>query len=445
MKVETLIEILNPNVIDLGRKKKGKKIRIDSRLVEAGDIFIAIKGKEKDGHTYIDDVIKKKPSVIIASKLEERWKHQNVTILEVDDTISAMQKIAKYIRNCYSIPVVAITGSVGKTTTKELVYELLKTKYQVRKSPKNYNNQIGIPLTLFELNIKDQILVLELGMNHKNEISELSKLCCPDVSLITNIGTAHIGYLKGKKNIAKAKLEILDGMESGYFIKNPYDPYLKKVKSKSVEIINPEIDTKLFFTNVKLFQTKTYALLHYKNECYPVTVHIPGKRILENILLALQVGLLFQISIEEMISVVENFKLPFGRGTFLSGNNNVTVINDTYNASLESLENNLISLKLASKEKYLIFGDFLELGTYTKKIHKKASKMIRKIPNLHVILIGPNAKIMRKYLKHSIWFLNIEDCISYLETNQLSNCCVLVKGSRRMHMDKIVSYLTKKD
>lgn len=427
-----------------GKAKKFKKIRIDSRLVKKGDLFIAIKGKEKDGHQYVADVLKKHPSVIIVSKLEKQWQEKEITILQVENTMQAMLTLAHYYRSCYPIPVIAITGSVGKTTAKELLYEILKTTYQVKKSIKNYNNRIGVALTLFELEPTDQLLVLEFGMNHKKEIEELSKLCHPDISMITNIGTAHIGFLNGKKNIAKAKLEILKGMDSGYFIKNPDDPYLKKVTSNQVEVLNPKKDSQLYFTNIKLFQTKTSALLHYHDNVYPVMIPIPGKRILETIIMVIQVGLLFQISIEQMLPVLESFELPEGRGNLFPCCNNVTLIDDTYNASLESLENNLIMLKLSCQSKYLIFGDFLELGTYAKKIHKQAAKKIKKISPVNVLLIGPYAKKMKKYLKGSLWFSNVDEALSYLKKQELKDCTILVKGSRKMHLDKIVTYFKKK-
>ena len=438
-----LIDVLKPQVIKRGRKKKIKNYQIDSRKVRKGDVFFAIIGKEKNGHDYIEEVIKKKASVVIVSEMNEAWLKEDITILKVEDTTRAMLQVAHYLRKQYSIPIVAVTGSVGKTTTKELIFQILKTRYHVLKSPKNYNNRIGIPLTLFKLNDQYQIMVLEFGMNHAHEIEELSYLCEPDVSLITNIGTAHIGYLNGKKNIAKAKLEILKGMKSGYFIQNPYDPYLKKVKSNTIEVINPKKDYDLYFTNVQLFQTKTYAILHYQKKKYSLMIPAPGKRMLENVLLAVQVGLLFQIPIDTIINVIEQYTLPEGRGTLMYCDNQVTVINDTYNASLESLENNLTLLSLASNQKYLIFGDFLELGKYAKKIHKQAAKMIRKVPDLNVILIGKYSKTMKPYLRHSKWYLSVKEALSDLRKTEFSDCTILVKGSRKMNLDQIVDYFKK--
>ncbi len=435
-----LIKVLKPEVIKRGRKNVIKNYQIDSRKVKKGDLFFAIIGKVKNGHDYIEEVIKKKASVIVVSEVKEAWKKEDITILKVEDTTKAMLEVAHYLRKQYPIPVIAITGSVGKTTTKELIYEILKTKYCVLKSPKNYNNRIGIPLTLFELNNKYQMMVLEFGMNHEHEIEELSYLCEPDVSLITNIGTAHIGYLNGKKNIARAKLEILKGMKSGYFIQNPYDSYLKKVTSNTIEVINPKKDYDLYFSNVQLFQTKTHAILHYQEKEYPMVIPMPGKRVLETVLLAIQVGLLFQVPMETMIDVIKEYSLPEGRGTLFHCSNNVTVMNDTYNASLESLENNLTVLTLATNQKYLVFGDFLELGKYAKKIHKKAAKMIRKVPDLKVILIGKHSKIMKRYLRHSKWYLTVNEALSDLKSETFHDCTILVKGSRKMNLDQIVDY-----
>lgn len=445
MEIKNVIEVLKAEVIKFDKKKRIKKIKIDSREVEKGDLFFAIIGKNLDGHNYIEEAISNGASVVVVSKLEKEWKQKNVTILLVDDTTDAMIRLASYIRKQYPVPLIAITGSVGKTTTKELIYHILSRKFCVLKSPKNYNNRIGIPLTLFELNNDIQLVVLELGMNHLGEIHELSMLCKPDVGLITNIGTAHIGFLNGQKNILKAKLEILDGMQTGCFIVNPFDKKLRHVKHKSVTMINPIEDYKLFFTNIKLFSTKTYGVLNYQGKKYPITIPIPGSKILENILLAIQVGLLFQIPIDDIVDSITEFKVPNCRGNFIDCDNEITLIDDTYNASIESLENDLTILKLVSGEKYLIFGDFLELGKYSSQIHKKAAKLIRKIPNLNVLLVGKASRKMRKKIPGSIWFSDAEAALVYIKNKNYHDCTMLFKGSRRMYLNKIVSYFTKKD
>ena len=186
-------------------EEKFNKIKINSKEISKDDIFIAIIGENHDGHNFIDEAINKGAKLIITQKEIET----NTPYIIVKDTTLALGDIAKYMVKKYKPKVIAITGSVGKTTTKNILYKLLKTNYNTLTNEKNYNNNIGVPLTIFNLKKENEILLLELGMNHPKEISYLSNIINPNISAITNIGSSHIGYLKTKENILKAKLEIL--------------------------------------------------------------------------------------------------------------------------------------------------------------------------------------------------------------------------------------------
>ena len=206
MKVEEMHTLLHSTLIQGTIKdRKVSNISIDTRTMKKGDAFICLIGKRLDGHQYIKEAIKKKASVIIVSKIVPMITE--IPILLVDNTDEALQTIARYHKEKYEPSVIAITGSVGKTTTKELVAHFLEKKYSVLKSEGNFNNHIGVPMTMLKLNKNHEILVLEMGMNHPGEIARLSMLAHPNVALITNIGTSHIGYLKSRKNILKAKME----------------------------------------------------------------------------------------------------------------------------------------------------------------------------------------------------------------------------------------------
>ena len=196
------------------QEKTINNIKIDSRNINENDLFIAIRGKNIDGHNYVLDAINRGASLIIVS--EDISIKANTMIIKVNDTIEILGVLANSMINKIKVPVIAVTGSNGKTTTKELIANLLATKYKVLKNKGNLNNHIGLPLTILEYQDED-IIVLEMGMNHKGEIEKLTKICHPNIGVITNIGTAHIGNLGSKKNIYKAKLEILKGMKNGFF------------------------------------------------------------------------------------------------------------------------------------------------------------------------------------------------------------------------------------
>ena len=413
MNINDILVLLNCN------KKSDfiiNKFETNSKLVEEGDVFIAI----KKGHNYINEAIENGAKAVI---VEDKKVYDCLTI-NVNSTIETLGKIAKYIRNLYKIPLIAITGSCGKTTTKELISSILSNKYNVLKSEKNRNNEIGLPLTLLNLNNSYDIIVAELGMNHKGEISYLSNICQPDYAVITNIGTAHIGNLNGIKNIFKAKLEILDGMNNGYLIVNKNDKYLNKVKYKKVIKTSSR---NLKVKNIKYYFDKT----EFDIEDIHFIFNIPGKKVLNDLFIAIKIGLLFNISLEDMKQKIETFKNINGRLNIIKGD--YILIDDSYNSSYESLINSLELLKNNEKYKIIILGDMLELGKYSKKYHKKVNKFLKQIKNKEILLIGEFTKYIKG--KH---FNDIESINNYLKNRDIKDNIIYIKGSRAMNLDKII-------
>ena len=325
---------------------------------------------------------------------------------------------------------------MGKTTTKELIGNIFKTKYNILKTRKNYNNEIGVSLMLSEIKDKHDIIILELGMNHLGEIKKLSKLCKPTTGVITNIGTSHIGNLKTQENILKAKLEIIKGMKKGDLIINGSDFYLNRIKpKKNISIIKTnEKDINNIFLNEKLnFDIKI------NNNTYNINFNIPNKYLIENILLAIKVGIIYQIPMNNIIKAINNFKSPDNRSEIINLKNNITLINDTYNASLESIKSGLSMLENIKKEKLAIIGDVLEVGDSYELIYKQIEKEILKIENINLITVGTYTKI----INIGIHFNNNEEIIEYLNKKELNNTTILLKGSRNMHLEEIKEYLIK--
>ena len=405
-----------------------KEIKTDTRKLNEGDIFIALKGDKYDGNNYVEDAIKKGCIACITNK------YISDKCIVVKDTYKSLFDIGNYIRNKHNIPVIAITGSNGKTTTKELIVHILKTKYNVLYNKESLNNLIGVSDVLFKLNNKYDICVLELGSNHIGEISLLSKLCNPTTSIIVNIGTSHIGYFKKKKNIFKEKLSILDGMKNNNLIVNGDDQYLKKLnyfkcginKNNNLQAYNIQesIDSILF--NIKL------------DKEYTIKFNNPGKHFITNILLAIKVCMDYGINIDDIVNSINNFKLIDKRMNVFKLEDN-TIINDCYNASFESVKAGLNYMKKINQNKIFIIGDLLELGKFSKRIHKKINRLLKKIKNKQVYTIGRYSK----YIK-GISFNNVNEMISYLKNKKFNNSYIYIKGSRRNNLDLVVEYLKKR-
>lgn len=432
MKLDTLLEIIDGKILQGEKIKKIKKIRIDSRKVKKGDLFIALNGENNDGHDYILDVLKRKPSaVIVCENIDIKT---NIPIIKVLDTYDTLIKLASYIRDSYNIPLIAVTGSVGKTTTKDLIAYILSSHFQVLKSEKNYNNHIGLPLTLFNLKPYHDICVVELGMNHMKEISKLSKICKPDLAVITNIGTAHIGNLGSKKKILKAKLEILDGMNGGTLIVNGCDNYLNKIKYDNLIKTNEHL--KPF--NIQVSDRVSFDLM-INDIKYSFIYNSCNTSLLTNFLLAIEVALLFGIDIETIQSRIETYELPKERMQIIYHGQN-KIIDDCYNASFETVKASLQALTHEKQNKVVILGDMLELGKYSCKLHKKIERELKTLSNLTLYLVGRDIKYI-KY-KGAVYFNNNQELLNYLESHPIKNSVILVKGSRGMHLDEIVKYLT---
>lgn len=414
------------------------KVRIDSRKIGKGDIFVAIPGTKVDGHQFIENAITSLAGCIVCQKEVE--VPDNVLMIVVPDTQKCLLQLATIIRTHYSfIPVIAVTGSLGKTTTKELIYSILSKKYKVLKNEGNQNNHIGVPLTLFELDDSYDICVLELGMNHLNEIHELSCCCCPNISIITNIGTSHIGNLGSKKNILKAKLEIIDGMSNGTLILNGDDTYLKRISSKKVNILTCGLKSKNDITATDVLCTKNHLYFNTKilGKYYPIIFSIPNLGYIYNILFSIVIGYQFQVPIEDMVEAIKTYQVIGQRSEIIPLVDNILLIDDSYNSSLESLKNGLKMLDYYDQEKIVILGDILELGEYSANIHQKIKKELKKYNK--TILIGEEIK--RACHKDTIWCKSVDDAMNYLDTLDLKNKLIYIKGSNKMQLWKIANKL----
>ena len=315
----------------------------DSREVKEGDIYLGIQGETINGSIYFEEAFSNGAKGAILQDIqitkEQKEKYKNKFIIIVENTIKAMQQIATYKRSMYKIPVVAITGSVGKTSTKDMVANVMNEKFNTLKTQGNYNNHIGVPLTIFRLKNEDA-LTIEMGMNHSGEISTLTKIAKPTVCVITNIGTAHIGNLGSRENILKAKLEILEGMEKGgtVVINNDNDLlhkwYLENKEKYKIITYGIENESDFSAENIESKEDgSTYTL---KGTNVKINVPVGGNHFVLNSLCAIAVGSIFEIPMEKIKHGIESFELTKKRMDITKTAENITIINECYNANYES-------------------------------------------------------------------------------------------------------------
>jgi len=427
-------------------------VSTDSRHIMPGDLFVAIVGEKYDGHNFISQVIEKRA---IASVVREDWyeknknKYQQDSFIVVADTLSAYQEFARYYRNKFNIPVIAITGSAGKTTCKDLIASVLSQKYNVLKNKKSFNNHIGVPATLFDLRPEHEILVAELGTNHKGELERLSYLVNPSACLITNIGYAHLEFFKNLEGVAKAKMEIFSSIqEEGIAIYNSDDKVLRTSKFPVANQISFGVDNPADVkgTIIDCDEQACYAFSVFQKHIH---LKLPGRHNVSNAIAAAAVGGKYSVSTEEINQGIENL-IPGDKRMQVINVNNMKIVNDTYNANPASCYaafNTLNDMKVReSGRRIVVLGDMLELGDFSMPEHEKLAKVAWQFKIDALFLYG-NETIATYKTAKALSFATVEhfetkaglqDClIDYVQENDI----ILVKGSRSMQMETVVENL----
>ena len=430
MDLNKIIEITKGEIVNEFRNNLINKIVTDTRKLKKNDLFIALKGKNYNGHDYINS-IKKASGIIIDEDIKITTK---IPVIKVNSTYEVLNILGSYYRNMYDIPLIAITGSNGKTTTKELISFILESKYNVLKNEGNKNNLIGVSETLFKLNNLHEIIVMEMGMNHQGEIKELSCMCKPNIGIITNIGSSHIGLLKSKKNIYKAKLEIKEGL-TGTLIVNGDSKYLKRIKKcyKCGKNYNNDLIAYNIYCNNELIEFSIYLDKEYR-----IVFNSPGSHFINDILIAIKTCLIYDIDINTIINRIKEFKMIDKRMN-IKKYKDITIIDDCYNANYESVVGGLNVLKNIQSDKIIILGDMLELGKYSYKYHFKLNFILNKIDKKQVLTVGKYSK----YIK-GLHFNNNNELIDYLKTINIHNKNIYLKGSRGMHLEEVKKYIIDK-
>ena len=442
--VRDIIEICNGELVCGNIDLECVNFCKDSREINSGDVYIGIKGDTFNGNDFYKEAFDNGASICILdndTKINKK-KYHDKTIIFVNNTIECIQKLAKYKRGLYNIPVVAITGSVGKTSVKDIIYTVVSSKYKTICTSGNMNNHIGVPLTI--LRLKDhEALILEMGMNHAGELHTLSNIANPTVSVITNIGTAHIGNLGSRENILKAKLEILDGINQDSLVINNDDDMLRTVKYDN--LITVGIDNTSDYM-AKEIEDNIFCSSFYINDEY-ITIPVGSRAFIYNALFAYAVGIKLGISSNEIKEALKNFKLTPHRLELIDVGN-IKIIDDTYNASLDSVKNALSLLSKIDNRRVFIFADILELEEYGEDIHREIGNIVID-NNIDVLIcVGNLSKytydVFNESDKKCYYFKNNDELIEHIDKIIDDNDMVLVKGSNGMKLIDIVEYLKKR-
>lgn len=428
-----------------------KNVSTDSRNINKGDLFIPIKGDRFDGHLYIEDAIKAGAVCVLTSREKDDIK--NATVIKVKDTKDAYLDIARMYRNKFDIKIIGVVGSVGKTSTKDMIASVLERKFNILKTKGNLNNDIGVPRTILEIEDRDDVAVIEMGMNHKGEISRLTNVVMPNCVVISNIGVSHIENLGSRYNILKAKLEVLEGLgKDGIVFLNKDDDMLRNaIDEIGFEVVTYGIDSDCDYKAINIKnngEDGTIFDVVMNDKLYNVKINAVGLHNVYNALAGIAVGMRFNIPINDIILGVSNFKMGKMRLN-IENRGGIKIINDCYNASPDSMRGAIDVLNSLSfgKRSIAVLGDMLELGNFSKDEHKKIGEYINKKDIDCIVTVGENSVYIAKELRDgghlNIYsFSNGDDVQKFLNDFLKDGDVVLFKGSRGMKLEKIIEGLS---
>lgn len=411
-------------------------VSTDSRKIEKGCVFVALKGERFDGNDFAYKVATDNVASCVIADRKDLPPHERLFI--VDDSLTALQELAKLHRKKNDIPLIGITGTNGKTTTKELIAAVLSQKYNIIYTQGNFNNHLGVPLTLLQIKPDTEMAVVEMGANHPFEIEQLCNIAEPDTGLITNIGKAHIEGFGSFEGVIKTKKELYDYLKAknGSIFINKDNEILKDIadgiKSFSYGKGNDaDIQAEIVSAN-------PYLVVKWNDNV--INTNLIGDYNFENVMAAIAVGSYFNIDNQLIINALEDYTPTNNRSQYIKSENNEIVM-DAYNANPASMQHAIRNFrKICGDNALLILGDMGELGAESETEHTNILNLLNDLGLEDVILIGERFKKASDNKKH-LNFLNVNDFIDYLLQHKISGKRILIKGSNFNHLEKLANYL----
>lgn len=446
-KVEEISSVLNGEIIVKGENIDITGVSIDNRKIKKDDLFFAIKGERFNPNEIVLDIFEKGASVCIIDELlvDINDIPEGKTLIKVDNVKKSLGKLGKYHKEKLNVKIVAITGSVGKTSTRDMISSVLSSKYSVFKTKGNFNSEIGLPLMLLELNDSHDIAVLEMGMDHKGDIEYLVSLANPDIAVITNIGLSHIQNFENQEGIFKAKMEITSNFsKDNTLIVNGDDKFLKTISNTEYNVI------KIGESNYNDIICKEISMNGLSSSCKIningkeelISINQPGKHNILNAMLSIAVGNIFNINIKEVESALENIEKTSMRLDFIE-RDGFTIINDCYNASPDSMKAAVEVLSnFKSNRRICVLGSMFELGDESLSEHKGVAEYIKERNIDLVFVTGEYTHEFKKVLgSKCLMFKDKNSLTLYLKDIIKNGDTILIKASRGMKFETITEQL----
>lgn len=433
-------------------EKTASSIIIDSRKCEKDCVFVATKGERVDGHSFIGQVFENGALAVICENMPKNIVGNYII---VENSFQALKDVAEFYRKQLSVKIVGIAGSVGKTSTKEMVAAVLAKKFSVQKTQGNFNNEVGVPLTIFTIDESHEVAVVEMGISDFGEMSRLSKIVKPDICVMTNIGPCHLENLKDLDGVLKAKSEIFEAMnKAGFVVLNGDDEKLRtiaRVHDKTPNYFGINSVNDIYADNIlNRGLLGTECDIHVKNEKFHVTIPLPGNHHILNALAGAEVGLLLGMDFREIADGISSVKSTAGRSNLIETEKYI-LIDDCYNANPKSMKAAIDLLNQAEGAKIAILGDMFELGDNEEELHSEVGTYLSKTNTDVLIAIGKlSANIYEKAsnCNKKLYFETLDDAIDKINSIVGDVYCrdnvkpaVLIKASHGMHFEKIVNKL----
>ena len=406
----------------------------DTRKLKKGNLYLALKGDNFNGNNFAAKALELGADYSI---VDEQREEQNDHIIKVEDGLDTLQKLAAYHRKYLNLPILSITGSNGKTTTKELIREVLSKKYKTVSTQGNLNNHIGVPLTLLSMNKETEFGIVEMGANHQGEIASLCKIAQPDYGYITNFGKAHLEGFGGVEGVIKGKSELYN-----YLIKNNktifinYDDEIQVEKSKGTDIISFS-EGKNATHQITFLKADPFVKIN--TEDTQINSQLIGTYNAKNIAVAICIGKFFKIPAKAIKEAIESYQPTNNRSQIINQNSNQIIL-DAYNANPTSMKAALENLEaIPAKNKIAILGDMFEVGNTSAEEHQIIIDLLEKLEFSNMMVCGKN--FYQTSTQEVSKFENFEDLKNYIQRNNFEDATILIKGSRGMALERILEAL----